>query len=250
MYPFIHIVLPSYTVMAVVGGFFSVCLVYFRLDQFEVLFSSFLTMLLYCVIGGIVGSKLLFVITRIPWLINHFTARNLLMLIPESGFVFYGGLFGVLAALFFVTRKEEDLRQKVLRLTAPAIPLFHAFGRIGCFLSGCCYGKLMRNPVQVGAFELTRIPVQLIESGAELIIFAVMIAVEKKSKTTDLLRLYLILYALVRFVDEFLRGDAVRGIWGGLSTAQWISVGIIAFYLVKQIAEKNRNTGIHRKTCC
>ena len=49
----------------------------------------------------------------------------------------------------------------------------------------------------------------------------------------DVLKIYLILYALIRFCDEFLRGDEIRGIYYGLSTAQWISAGIIMFYCVK-----------------
>lgn len=246
MYPYIHIVLPSYTVMAIIGSFFAVCVVYFRLDSFCVEFSSFLIALFYCIIGGFVGSKLLFVITRIPWLLQNFSAENCLFLLPTSGFVYYGGLFGVIIALIIATKKDENLRRKLFGVSTPAIPLFHVFGRIGCFLAGCCYGKTMSKPIQLGVLELSRIPVQLIESIAELIIFMIIMIVQRRNEKVDVLKIYLILYAVIRFIDEFLRGDEVRGMLGGLSTAQWISIGIVLFYVLKQADETMRRAKLPR----
>jgi len=233
MYPYIHIVLPSYTVMALVGGFFALCLVFFRLEKFQIPFTSFLLMFFFCVLGGIAGSKLLFAITRIPWLIENFSVKNLLLLLPQSGFVFYGGLFGVIFTLMIFTRKDSDLRKRIFRLSVPAMPLFHAFGRIGCFLTGCCYGKDFVSPIIIGPVELMQIPVQLIEAFAEFILFLILMIVDKKSKDVDLLRIYLVSYAIIRFADEFLRGDEVRGIYCGISTAQWISMIILIVYGVK-----------------
>lgn len=233
MYPYIHIVLPSYTVMAFVGGFFALCLVFFRLEKFQIQFSSFLIMFFFCIIGGIAGSKILFAITQIPWLIENFSAKNLLLLIPQSGFVFYGGLFGVIFTLMIFTRKDSDLRKRIFRLSVPAMPLFHAFGRIGCFLTGCCYGKDLSSPMVIGPIELTQIPVQLIEALAEFMLFLIIIIIDKKCKDVDLLRIYLVSYAIIRFADEFLRGDEVRGIYCGISTAQWISIIILVVYAIK-----------------
>lgn len=233
MYPYIHIILPSYTVLALVGGFFALCLVFFRLEKFQIQFTSFLIIFFFCVIGGIVGSKILFAITQIPWLIENFSAKNLLFLIPQSGFVFYGGLFGVIFTLMIFTRKNMDLRKRIFRLSVPAMPLFHAFGRIGCFLTGCCYGKSISSAIVIGPLELTQIPVQLIEALAEFILFIIIIIVDKKSKDVDLLRIYLVSYAIIRFADEFFRGDEIRGIYFGLSTAQWISMIILVVYAIK-----------------
>lgn len=230
MYPYIYIILPSYMVMALIGGFFAVCFIFSRIDKYEILFTDFIKMFLLCMIGGVVGSKVLFAITQIPWLIKHFSIENMILLIPQSGFVFYGGLFGVIFTLMFLTRNDADMRKKVFEISVPAMPLFHAFGRIGCFLAGCCYGKKLSTPIVIGTIEFARIPVQIIESMAEFILFIVLFILSKKNRDIDLLRIYLVIYAVIRFADEFLRGDKIRGIYGGVSTAQWISLIILFVY--------------------
>lgn len=235
MYPYIHIILPSYMVMALIGGFFAVCFIFSRIDKYEILFTDFIKMFLLCMIGGVVGSKVLFAITQIPWLIKHFSIENMILLIPQSGFVFYGGLFGVIFTLMFLTRNDADMRKKVFEISVPAMPLFHAFGRIGCFLAGCCYGKKLSTPIVIGTIEFARIPVQIIESMAEFILFIVLFILSKKNRNIDLLRIYLVIYAVIRFADEFLRGDKIRGIYGGVSTAQWISLIILFVYGLEYI---------------
>lgn len=235
MYPYIHIILPSYMVMALIGGFFAVCFIFSRIDKYEILFTDFIKMFLLCMIGGVVGSKVLFAITQIPWLIKHFSIENMILLILQSGFVFYGGLFGVIFTLMFLTRNDADMRKKVFEISVPAMPLFHAFGRIGCFLAGCCYGKKLSTPIVIGTIEFARIPVQIIESMAEFILFIVLFILSKKNRDIDLLRIYLVIYAVIRFADEFLRGDKIRGIYGGVSTAQWISLIILFVYGLEYI---------------
>ena len=235
MFPYITIVLPSYTVMALIGGFVALCFIYFRLDKFQIEFTTFLKIFVLCVVGVVVGSKLLFAITQIPWLISNFSFMNLLLLIPQSGFVFYGGLFGAIFAILFITRKDKLFRKNVFQLIVPAMPLFHAFGRIGCFLSGCCYGKELASNVVVGPIVFHSIPVQLIEALLEFVLFFVIWHLDKKKPEVDLLKIYLVSYAMIRFGDEFLRGDAVRGIFLGVSTAQWISLGILLFYFKEYI---------------
>lgn len=235
MYPYIHIILPSYTVMAIIGGFVAVCWMFIRMEKYQVQFTVFLKMFLLSFIGGFIGSKILFSITQIPWLIENFSIKNLLLLIPQSGLVFYGGLFGVIFTLMWLTRKDIELRRRVFSLATPAMPLFHAFGRVGCFLTGCCHGKELVSPIFVGPVKITHIPVQLIEASAELMLFFLLVLVEKKKDSVDLLKLYLVSYACVRFLDEFLRGDVVRGIYFGLSMAQWISMFILVFYLSKML---------------
>lgn len=238
MYPYIHIILPSYMVMALIGGFFAVCFIFSRIDKYEILFTDFIKMFLLCMIGGVVGSKVLFAITQIPWLIKHFSIENMILLIPQSGFVFYGGLFGVIFTLMFLTRNDADMRKKVFEISVPAMPLFHAFGRIGCFLAGCCYGKKLSTPIVIGTIEFARIPVQIIESMAEFILFIVLFILSKKNRDIDLLRIYLVIYAVIRFADEFLRGDKIRGIYVGVSTAQWISLIILFVYGFEYIKER------------
>lgn len=239
MYPYIHIILPSYAVMAFIGCFAALFFAYIQLERFHILFSTFLTMLLACIAGCFIGAKLLFALTQLPELITDFSVEALLMLLPRSGFVFYGGLFGTIFALMLFTRKNMDLRRRALRMFTPAFPLFHTFGRIGCFLAGCCYGKELSPPVSLGGLQLRQIPIQLIEAACEFVIFIVLLILDKKREQVDLLRCYLLAYAVIRFTDEFFRGDLVRGIYGGLSTSQWISLLIVLTYLIKWIKGKN-----------
>ena len=246
MYPYIQIILPSYTVMALIGGFVALCFIYLRLDKFNIEFSVFLSTFLCCVLGCFIGSKVLFAVTQIPWLISDFSIQNLLLLIPQSGFVFYGGLFGVILTIKILTKANASLRDRLFKMVAPSMPLFHAFGRVGCFLSGCCYGKKLANTIGIGPLVFTRIPVQLMESAAELVIFILLLIIERKNKSADLLQIYLMMYAVVRFLDEFLRGDEIRGIVLGVSTAQWISLFIVIFYVIRSIIQK-KNMNMERR---
>ncbi len=249
MYPYIHIVLPSYTVMALLGGFLAMGFVFFRLERFSVEFTAFIKLLVVSVVGGFFGAKMLFALTRISWLVSNFSLKNLLLLIPQSGLVFYGGLFGVIFTLCFFTRKDKEYHKKVFRMIVPSMPLFHAFGRIGCFLSGCCYGKLLLVPLKIGGLTFTHIPTQLLECLAESLLFVLILIIDKRNKDNDidLLKIYLVLYACIRFADEFLRGDVVRGIYFGLSTSQWISIFILLFYLVSALKIKISSNTVNNK---
>ncbi len=94
--------------------------------------------------------------------------------------------------------------------------------------------------------EIRRFPVQLLEAIIEFIIFIILLKIEKKRKY-NLTIIYLITYAIVRFFDEFLRGDNIRGIWYmGLSTSQYISIVVLLFLLVYLLIHRNEDK-IHLK---
>ena len=233
MYPYIYIVLPSYGVMAFIGAFAVIVFSYFRIEKYNISFSQFIKVVILTAITCVLGSKVLFAITQIPWLIKNFSWLNLLLLIPNSGFVFYGGLFGVIFGLLIYSRKDKELRERLFLFAVPAFPLFHGFGRIGCLLAGCCYGKELSSPwVISGVVEFYKIPVPLFEAVFEFLIFLVLIFAEKKHLKRNTLCVYLLCYAIFRFINEFFRGDDVRGIFCGLSTSQWISLSILLFYTI------------------
>ena len=233
MYPYIHLIVPSYATLALLGGFVAVCYVYLKNNNC-LLFTDLLKVFLCGTLGLVIGSKSLFIITQIPWLVNNFSIKNSFLLIVQSGYVFYGGLFGFVFAIYIISRGDLEYRRKMFRLITPAIPLFHIFGRVGCFLTGCCYGKLLKKSFYIFNAEIDRIPVQLIEALLELIIFIILAVVGKKKKDVDLLAVYLIVYAIIRFVLEFFRGDSVRGVIMGISTSQCISILIVLFYSIRK----------------
>ncbi len=171
-----------------------------------------------------------------------------------GGAVFYGGLLGGLLAAA-ICYKKLRLTPDYADLGTCSIPLFHFFGRIGCFLAGCCYGIecpvgfTYRHALDEAANNVTRFPVQLLEAGFNLLLFLLLLGLFNKGKLRGkLLRLYLVLYPVFRFADEFLRGDRIRGSIWILSTSQWISLLIlvsVAAYTV--IVSKREKSGLDKK---
>ena len=182
------------------------------------------------------GSKLMYALTQIPQLLKDFSIRNLVQLLPNSGFVYYGGLFGVLLGIFFYVKKTNTYSlDSIYTMIAPGIPLFHSFGRVGCFMAGCCYGKQLHTPyIIAGSIVLERVPTQLLEAAFEFGMFLFLVLLERMWKG-DILKTYLFLYAIFRFFIEFFRGDDIRGIWYGLSTAQWVSIIVLIMLFLKRM---------------
>lgn len=245
MYPYFHIILPSYSLLAFIGGFFSLIFIYLRLEKFDIDFDIFLKMFIFCIIGGFIGSKVLFVITHVSWLVENFTLYNLIILFLKSGYVYYGGLFGVLISIIMCTKDNLYIRKRIFRMIAPAIPLFHCFGRIGCFLAGCCYGISLKVNINLfGFLLLDKLPVQLIESLFEFIMFIILLIFINRNNMIDGVTEYLIAYGVFRFMIEFFRGDSIRGIFCGLSTSQWISA-IIVIEIVYSIFKSKRTFNLN-----
>jgi phosphatidylglycerol:prolipoprotein diacylglycerol transferase len=189
---------------------------------------------IYIIISALVGAKLLLLVTDF----RSFTAdpRELLTL-ARSGGVFYGGLIlAVAVALWYIRRIGLPL-WTTCDVFAPGIALGHVVGRFGCFFAGCCYGRETTVPwaitftdpfaaANVGTpLNIPLHPTQLYEAGAELIILAVLLVTERRGRpyAGRTFWLYMLLYAISRFVIEFYRGDE-RGTVGIFSTSQFISV--------------------------
>jgi len=164
-----------------------------------------------------------------------------------GGSVYYGGLIGSLIAGYIAIKKNEKYAEYV-DIAAVSAPLFHCFGRIGCFLGGCCFGINSRigfiytkNPI-TEANGISRFPVQLLEASFNLILFFILNFLLKKNILKDrLLYVYLASYASGRFFIEFFRGDAYRGMWGFLSTSQIISILILLFVLINRLTSRRKN---------
>ena len=172
----------------------------------------------------------------------------------RGGLVFYGALIaGVLGGIIAVRITKAPL-VSVERCVVPFIPFGHAIGRVGCVLGGCCHGApydgfgAIHYPNSLFGLDPNQgyFPVQLLEAVALICIgFLLLWRRRKAHKQCDLLFMYLGLYAVARFFIEFLRGDKIRGLAGGISTSQWVSllliVGYIAYYLFYKLLSK-RNT--------
>ena len=201
-------------------------------------------------VGALLGAKLLYLLPLLPRLAAElpllwtepevFSARYL-----SGGMVFYGGLAGAVAGAWGAARYFRLRLADFFPVLAPAIPLAHAVGRVGCFCAGCCYGVELDPPwgVSVPASPAgpggVRFPVQLWEAGAELALCAFLLwYAPRAARPGHVLRAYLLAYAPLRFVLEFFRGDLVRGFLGPLSTSQWFSLAALSAALLWLAAER------------
>ena len=179
---------------------------------------------------GFAGAKLLYILTSIPEFLSDPWG-----VLGSEGFVVYGGLLlGLAAALWWCHRKAQDPLLWT-DLLLPSVALAQGFGRIGCFLAGCCYGLPTASrlgvvfPVESAAPAGVPLwPVQLFSSAGDFLLAAVLLLTEKKAprrgRTTAL---YLALYGIGRFLIEFLRNDE-RGTVGIFSTSQFLSFFFLA----------------------
>src|SRR5438477_1631560 len=189
---------------------------------------------IYIIISALVGAKLLLLITDFQTFRND--PRELFTL-ARSGGVFYGGLIvAVSVALWYIRRAGLPL-WTTCDAFAPGIALGHVIGRFGCFFAGCCYGKPTSVPwaitftdpfaaANVGTPLNTPLhPTQLYEAGAEFAILMILLSTERKGRpfAGRTFWLYLLLYAISRFIIEIYRGDP-RGSVGIFSTSQFIAL--------------------------
>lgn len=189
---------------------------------------------IYIIISALVGAKLLLVITDFNTFVNDPAE---LITLARSGGVFYGGLIlAVTVALWYIRRIGLPL-WTTCDVFAPGIALGHVVGRFGCFFAGCCWGKptdvpwaiTFTNPYtaeNIGTpLHVPLHPTQLYEAGAEALILGLLLATEHRGRRFPgrTFWLYMLLYAISRFIIEFYRNDP-RGAVMMFSTSQFISL--------------------------
>ena len=220
----------GYGLMIGVGFLTAVLVAMFRAKKQGLKQETILDIAIYCLISGILGGKILYVIVewgrfiKEPWAI-----------LGSSGFVVYGGIvLGVTVGVVYLKIKKQPVNQ-YFDLVMPEIAIAQGIGRIGCFLAGCCYGAptnaawgVVFPEGSLAPAGIKLIPTQLIMSAGDLLIAAVLILYSQKNKVVgNVGAMYLVLYGAGRFGIEFLRNDN-RGAVGVLSTSQFISVFIVA----------------------
>ena len=213
---------------------------------------------LWMLLASLIGSKVLMLFTEPEYRENPLGLLSLDFL--RSGGVFYGGLLGAILAGYFLMKRYKLPFWKTADACAPGIAIGNFFGRQGCFAAGCCWGKPTSLPwgVQFSELghEITGVPIdqhlhptQLYESFAMLLVFFFLLWLHKRKRFSgQVVLVYGLLYAVIRFAVEFLRDDPRGDILGlttltGLSTSQMISlvIGIVALVL---LISRNRKTRI------
>lgn len=242
----------TYGLLSIIGLFVCATVAYKLGKKYNIQIEDIILIMISIGIGLFFGGHLLYAITNFDNLVKvmlHIGKEPISIIFKElsvcfGGSVFYGGFIGAVIALLLHTKFSKSInREQIFDIFSVCIPLFHVFGRIGCALGGCCYGiesefgyTVYNNSLIPELNGVNRFPVQLTEAAMNLIIFLVLLFMYKRNRMHEkLIYCYMIMYPIVRFVLEFLRGDDIRGIWFGLSTSQWISIILFVIAVVKLI---------------
>ncbi len=244
MLPYLNIFglnVPMYGMLIVLGVILAAVLVVYcagknskvtRVDMFTGAMIVFIT--------SIIGAKVLFLLTEFDVYCGNF---GLLIKDPVayfknlagSGLVFYGGFIGGAIGLICYCKVFKLNIIDYFDAAIPGIPLAHAFGRLGCFCAGCCYGRrseqfgiVFRNALTGVSSTDKVIPTQLIEAGFNILLCAALLLYARgERKRGTVIGLYMVGYGVFRFFIEYLRDDAIRGAFLWFSTSQWISIVLI-----------------------
>lgn len=189
---------------------------------------------LILVASAYVGGKVFLWFSDWDYFISHPKA---MFSLSGSGFVFYGSFIFCMISLYVFFKQKRIAALPMLDILAVSTALVHGMGKIGCFLAGCCYGKICAPAIGVvyhhaksSAEPLHQplYPVQLIDA-LVLLSAALFLHVyrTKKQFNGQLMLLYIFIYGTNRFFTEFLRGDDDRGFIGTLSQSQWVSIVLL-----------------------
>ena len=176
-------------------------------------------------LGGIIGGRLLFVIINYHYYLEYPLKA---FMFYEGGLAFQGAL--IMAALVGImfARVRKIPFWKSADIIAPYIALGQSLGRIGCFLNGCCYGRVAHKGLLVTFPHepFTRIPTQIYSSLLLLLIFVVLIEMrERRHFDGYVFCAYMIFYSVFRFFMDFTRGDNLAVLFD-MRLSQVISLGM------------------------
>lgn len=240
MLPFVELgplKLPTYGLMLCISLLAGIQMAVARAERHGLERSFVYTTASVAALVAILGSKLS------DWLIRGSGALSLGTALTGAG-TFLGGFLLAWVAIVIAAQRARVSVWRLADSFAPSVALGVVLVRVGCFGASCDYGKptelpwgvVFTNPV---AAQFTGVPLgvrlhpsQLYESALGLVILVVLLVAERKPRPAGLLALtFATLYSAGRFVLEFWRGDVDRGLWGPLSTSQWLSVvTLVAFW--------------------
>ncbi len=214
---------------------------------------TLLNMAIIIIIAALVGSKLTYVITTFGTFLDN--PRSYFRL-RSGGFVMYGGvILSLIAAYLYGRYKKIDIH-RYLDYMAPSVAMGIGITRIGCFLSGCCFGKPTDLPFGVTfppgsipydhyGYSCAIHPTQLYSSLNGWMLFVIVMLLWKRRAYPGWITWnFLIMYAITRFLIEFLRGDTIRGFVWLLSTSQWISIFILIVAVNMHLYLRRRYAGV------
>lgn len=202
------------------------------------------------ILAAVIGSRLLYVLINLDYYLeNPLDAPK----IWQGGLVFSGGILAALATMGWYSRRHGIAFLQLGDLWAPAASIGQGFGRIGCLMAGCCYGKptgldwgiVFSHPHALAPLGIPLHPTQIYSSISAFAIFGVLLALSFRKKYTGQVFLwFLILHSTARLWVEKYRWDA-RGELPGASMTltQLVALCILLGAIVSLYLLRSRRRG-------
>ena len=240
-----------YGIMVALGFLSSLVTLEFKRKYARMTSDQVIDLSIIVVVCGIVGARIAYVIQFFDQFRGNLWK---VFRIDQGGLVFYGGFILAALVIFRYVRKHQLCMSRILDICAPAMAIGHAFGRIGCYIQGCCFGipckrfgvvyppgtgpaakypdmgtiiENLQDSGKAAASSLQLLPVQLFESAGNFLLGAVLLLLFLKIRRSGIIAsIYFISYGVMRFVLEFFRGDHTDRIIG-LTRAQLVGLFIM-----------------------
>lgn len=204
--------------------------------KYNIKYDTILNLSFIVFISGIIGARLFYIFMNSGYYLKNPLEIPMLQ---YGGLVWFGGLFlGTLSGMLYLKKVNLPV-SKMADLLVPFIALGQAIGRIGCFLNGCCFGKVsLHFGLYNDILKPPLIPTQIYSSFFLVVIFIILrFLQERRHKDGEIFCAYLLLYSTKRFFMEFWRGDTEPIFWG-LTLFQVISIAIFCLAFLKFLAIK------------
>lgn len=206
------------------------------------------------ILAAFIGGKLFFYFEKPGY---YFDPMSNMFKNFRTGFVFYGSLLVAIPVTVWYFKKQKWPVWPMLDRIAITACIIHAFGRMGCFFAGCCFGKptdsflgiTFTDPEsQAEPLHTALHPTQLYDAFQILVILVILLMLKRHKRFEgQLFLVYVVLYAIVRSIVEVFRGDVARGfiIEDVLSHSQFISILVIcgaalAYFQLKKKQKKRK----------
>jgi len=242
-----HLFLPTYGVLYAAGAVIGWLWLMRRARSLGLPDEHIFNICFYGLLAGLIGAKLFLILVEWRYYLNN--PMEILGTLRSAG-VLIGGVVAGAAVFIWYCRRNGLPALKLADATVAPLALAQAVGRLGCFSAGCCYGAPTDGPLsstftdpvasaQTGVpLNIPLLPTQLTELTADLLMAVLLTVLWRKriSPPGTVLWTYVLVYSCLRFLIEFGRGDAVRGLWfgGALSTSQILALvaGLAATWML------------------
>lgn len=232
----------SYGFMVAMGFIVAVFLMCRSAGRFNLDKDRIMDLSIIVLVAGVIGARTLYIILN-P---KYFIANPLeIPMLAKGGLVWYGGFLTALFAMMIYVRRKGYGFFEVADFFVPYLALAQAFGRMGCFLNGCCYG-IEASPGYPFAVifpqdPFSRHPTQIYAAAALILIYIILRIWQERPHFTGVIFLaYCLLYSGKRFLIEFVRGDNPRVIMGlTLSQAFSFVIFLVALFLFVRLRNQH-----------